>query len=992
MGFFGIAALVLAFWLSPLHVSAPSYQQVDRPEQQGGKLVEGRFGRGFISESKGDRILVPTAGNIVRERGTISFWVRLPAPPQKLPEWGALLTAQVEPYPSGKGFNPFQLNGLIIQYTEHTHKLLFILGKLMSFGNVLTVNKLDWHEGEDHQIAVSWGEQGMHIYIDGREAASNSHKGSISSLPRAMAIGSYAWDAAAQPSRVIIDDVMISDKQRSPDEIASLYSSGKPAIPDGDTTLLMSFDRAPVQGAASQASQPSSPTQAAQLAALRGPKVEGGRFVEGKFGRGYLPEKPGDMIVFPTAGNIRLDRGTIEMWVKPVQPPKERPDWAALFSMLADDLSPTNIRGMILTYVDNGNRLVFSLGKLGDGKTMVASPKLNWAANETHYVAASWGDQGMKLYIDGQKVGQNNYRGTLPTLPPEMALGSHIWEIVRRPADNVFDDFRISDEQRSDDEIRQRATASSAVTKDAHTMLLATFDDEAVALPVKLVGTRPLNIFNVGEDIALTIPADRVPASLRHNGSRVKVKVEGGTEKTIAGTWSSQGLRLSLGRADQLGFSNVQVTLENLPTVTSYYWVAPSLPDQNYQTSIFGVGQFGPKAMDDAYFAAAGALGVKWLRVPFDWAIIEPERGQENWETFDRIVNMAHQNGIHIMGSLFWEEPLPAWQGKSTEKTNKYPPHDLQAWSDHVKRVASHYKGKVDAWDPWNEPNLPGYWYPKPDPKAYVDLLKATSTAIKSVDPNAIVVGCGLSEIDENFYQNCIKLGALQYSDAIGVHPYIFPSSPDDTTDMANLGGVMKLSSPLKTTWEAGLKHLEQMLTSNGFKGKLWVTELGQHTRYLPGFLPPGLEVSEQRQADYLAKFFIDGMASGVVDRIFWFSFWGSSAGSFAIVNEDGTPKPAAVAYRTLVSHLANARLQRAQVVGGGTKIYEFSANGKTTFAVWSPRGTVTIKAESKGSTSPQVFNLMGGLEPVKRSAGGITFSVNDRPVLIEGASAVALQ
>jgi hypothetical protein len=34
----------------------------------------------------------------------------------------------------------------------------------------------------------------------------------------------------------------------------------------------------------------------------------------------------------------------------------------------------------------------------------------------------------------------------------------------------------------------------------------------------------------------------------------------------------------------------------------------------------------------------------------------------------------------------------------------------------------------------------------------------------------------------------------------------------------------------------------------------------------------------------------------------------------------------------------------------------------------------------------------MGGLEPVKRSAGGITFSVNDRPVLIEGASAVALQ
>jgi len=981
----GLTALLLAFfWNSPANKISGAYKEIDRPEQQGGRLVDARFGKGFIAEKRGERILIPTRGYLRRERGTIEMWLRLG---EKRPEWSAVFTAQEEPYPERKLFTPFQLRGLIIQFTEHFRKLIFTLGPLIHSQNTLVVSGLDWKGGEDHHLAASWGEQGMHLYLDGEEVAANRFTGSIT-LPRLMAVGSYVWEAAAEPSQVVIDDLRISDTQRAAPEVMNTYRSAKPARADDHNLLLMSFDQPPVLrpgGTAAETTAPSVP--AAPAASSEEIKVLGGRLTQGRYGKGYITERPGDMVMVPAAGRIQTERGTIEMWVRPALPASQRPEWGALFSMLQQDPSPSNLRGLILTYVDHGKRIAFIRGKMGDPKATLGSPALDWPVNEDHHVAAAWGEAGMALYLDGKKVAQNRSHESLPPMSPYIAVGSHDWDIIRRPSFTVIDDVKVSDEPRTEEQIRQDAASSSPAKRDAHTLLLVSFNDGQVRMPVRLVSGRPLNIFRPGEEIVLTIPAEALPSSQSKSRELpVSMRADGGEMRQIAGAWTSQGLRLHLGTAAQPGYHALEVSVATQPAASSYYWVAAALPRQDARTSIFGIGQHEARSMDEKFFAAAQDLGVKWLRLSFDWSVIEPQRSRNDWEQYDRITNLARSHDVQLLGTLFWEEPLPAWQGKSTSGTNKYSVGNLAAWTEHVRRVVERYKDRVHAWDPWNEPNLNTYWYPKPEPAAYVALLKATHDAIKSADPNAVIVGCGLAEIDLKFYEESFRLGALRYSDAVAVHPYIFPASPDAPSDVTNLGGALKLGPPLSLTWLEGLRRLEALIRQYGGSQKIWLTELGQHTAPVPGVLPPGLEVSEEKQAEYLAKFFVEAMSSGSVEHLFWFSFWGSAAGPFAILREDGSPKPAAMALRTLAAHLANAAPVRSERLSNQAKLYWFEVMGKTVGVIWSTGGPLKVLAKGPGL---QAYTLLGRLEPGERVSGGLAYSVTGQPLIMEAVTSV---
>ncbi len=47
-------------------------------------------------------------------------------------------------------------------------------------------------------------------------------------------------------------------------------------------------------------------------------------------------------------------------------------------------------------------------------------------------------------------------------------------------------------------------------------------------------------------------------------------------------------------------------------------------------------------------------------------------------------------------------------------------------------------------WQLWNEVNSPSFWYPKPNAKQYVGLLRVFHDGIKSGDPAAKIVLAGL--------------------------------------------------------------------------------------------------------------------------------------------------------------------------------------------------------------------------------------------------------
>ncbi|WP_440103505.1 endo-1,4-beta-xylanase [Streptosporangium sp. H16] len=76
----------------------------------------------------------------------------------------------------------------------------------------------------------------------------------------------------------------------------------------------------------------------------------------------------------------------------------------------------------------------------------------------------------------------------------------------------------------------------------------------------------------------------------------------------------------------------------------------------------------------------------------------EPQRGQFNFSSGDRVYDWAVQNGKRVRGhTLLWHPGQPAWMQSLSGGSLR------QAMIDHINGVMNHYKGKIYAWDVVNE-------------------------------------------------------------------------------------------------------------------------------------------------------------------------------------------------------------------------------------------------------------------------------------------------
>ncbi|MCC2333805.1 endo-1,4-beta-xylanase [Cellulomonas wangsupingiae] len=76
----------------------------------------------------------------------------------------------------------------------------------------------------------------------------------------------------------------------------------------------------------------------------------------------------------------------------------------------------------------------------------------------------------------------------------------------------------------------------------------------------------------------------------------------------------------------------------------------------------------------------------------------EPNQNQFNFTNGDRILNWALQNGKQVRGhALAWYSQQPGWMQRMEGSTLR------SAMINHVTQVATHYKGKIYAWDVVNE-------------------------------------------------------------------------------------------------------------------------------------------------------------------------------------------------------------------------------------------------------------------------------------------------
>jgi hypothetical protein len=162
-------------------------------------------------------------------------------------------------------------------------------------------------------------------------------------------------------------------------------------------------------------------------------------------------------------------------------------------------------------------------------------------------------------------------------------------------------------------------------------------------------------------------------------------------------------------------------------------------------------------AYRDQALAQQRAAGVQVLRVTFDWSLMEFAPGGFDLSWYDRYVLDAAQHNITLLPVLV---KAPEFYSKKPGTRFAFQPRDNTDMARWAVRLVDRYGPNgtlwqdnpgvtprpVKAWQIWNEPNLKQYWYPKPNAKQYLSMLRTVGAAMEGRDPTAEIVTAGMPD------------------------------------------------------------------------------------------------------------------------------------------------------------------------------------------------------------------------------------------------------
>lgn len=164
--------------------------------------------------------------------------------------------------------------------------------------------------------------------------------------------------------------------------------------------------------------------------------------------------------------------------------------------------------------------------------------------------------------------------------------------------------------------------------------------------------------------------------------------------------------------------------------------------------SPFGIGF---EKLDRAVFDPEKAydkiseVGAKWVRLQSGWARTEKEEGVYDFAWLDDIVNNLLRRGMTpwlclCYGNALYDDFAKDIFG-AVGCLPVYDERQKKAWKNYVAATVSHFKDRIEYYEVWNEPD--GIWCSKRgvDGTKFGEFTAATADAVKSVYPEAKVVG-----------------------------------------------------------------------------------------------------------------------------------------------------------------------------------------------------------------------------------------------------------
>jgi hypothetical protein len=268
----------------------------------------------------------------------------------------------------------------------------------------------------------------------------------------------------------------------------------------------------------------------------------------------------------------------------------------------------------------------------------------------------------------------------------------------------------------------------------------------------------------------------------------------------------------------------------------------------------------------------AQRLNATRIRVNVAWSYVvgkaakkkkAPKHIRYNWSGYDQLIDAAAPFGIKVQLAL--SAPAPAW-ATANHKIGVVKPK-AGAYKAFASAAAKHFKGRVDRYSVWNEPNHRAWISPiKSGPKVYRALYVAGYSAIKRADRSAQVLigetspfalGHGRNAIAplkflrgvtcaNKHYKKAKRCGTLK-TDGYAHHPYDFDHKPTykfPGKDNVTIGVLGRLTTALSKLRKARL-----LTTPSGGVPFVYLTEYGY-------FRAGKRKMAESKRGKYLVQAF----------------------------------------------------------------------------------------------------------------------------------------
>lgn len=325
------------------------------------------------------------------------------------------------------------------------------------------------------------------------------------------------------------------------------------------------------------------------------------------------------------------------------------------------------------------------------------------------------------------------------------------------------------------------------------------------------------------------------------------------------------------------------------------------------------------------------------------WPDLAPSPGQWAFDRLDAYINAAASHGAEVLYTLGMP---PRWASKHPDEPSPYGPGEaaeplrLAHWEEYVRRVVQRYRGRIAAYEVWNEPNFSELARDRNQPGFYtgslatmLEMTRIAREQLKANDPAARLLSPGfVNGVDR--LEMFLAGGGKAWVDGVAYHFYA-ADDLDFERQVAAVRAAMR---------RQGLEE-----------APLWNTECGVDKAGIDTAL----------RAARIAQLHIVGAASGL-DRFHYYAWDNDRYGLTAAVDPSGRSQRALQQVQHWLTASTAAPMQR--LAGGVAYCQQQHADASRSLLVWSPAPAMQAVPVPEGWEAVAIEDLSGTSRPLTAS------------------------